>query len=102
MVKSTSKVAKVKTPKIYRVECRQHRNNHTIEFQGTLEYLIKDVFGYTLECGASWQHQKGNSKINTNPNTIGRLIDNLNKAVNNSASNGYAGKNYSEIPIVIV
>lgn len=45
-------------------------------------------YGYTLECGESWQHEKGNKKINRNPKTIKSLITNLNKASNNSARNG--------------
>ena len=57
---------------------------------GTLEYLIQ-YFSYTLECGYSWQYEKGNKKINTNPKNIKSLITNLNNAVNNSARNGYAG-----------
>jgi hypothetical protein len=57
---------------------------------GTLQELV-DAYSYTLECGASWQHEKGNSKINRNPGTIKSLISNLNKAVNNTARDGYAG-----------
>jgi len=44
---------------------------------GTVEYLAKDVFGYTLECGASW-----NRKINSNPKTIMALVTALNKSYN--------------------
>jgi hypothetical protein len=40
-----------------------------------------DVYGYTLSAGAS--HGK---MINRNPRTIKALVDNLNKAVNNSAA----------------
>ena len=47
-----------------------------------------EYFGYTLEVGASWQHEKGNKKINRNPTTIKSLISNLNNASNNSARNG--------------
>lgn len=45
-------------------------------------------YGYTLECGASWEHEKGNKKINRNPKSIDALIKNLNNASNNSARNG--------------
>lgn len=62
--------------------------------EGTLEELVK-YHSYTLECGASWQHEKGNKKINREPKSINVLISNLNNAVNNSAANGYAGKDYS-------
>jgi hypothetical protein len=64
--------------------------------EGTLEELI-GAYSYTLECGASWQHEKGRSKINENPKSINALISNLNKAVNNSAANGYSGKYYEVV-----
>ena len=53
----------------------------------TIAEAVK-YYGYTLECGESWQHEKGNKKINRNPKTIKSLITNLNKASNNSARNG--------------
>lgn len=65
-----------------------------IDFTGTLVELVK-MFDYTLECGASYSYEKGNKKINRDPKTIKGLISNLNNAVNNSASNGYAGVHYS-------
>lgn len=46
-------------------------------------------YGYTLEVGASWSHEKGNKKINRNPKTIKSLITNLNNASNNAAMNGW-------------
>jgi hypothetical protein len=54
-----------------------------------------DAYGYTLECGKSYEHEKGNKKINCNPKSIDTLIKNLNNAVNNSAANGYSGTYYS-------
>lgn len=42
--------------------------------EGTVEE-ITNYFGYTLECGNSW-----NKKINRNPKTIKSLISNLEKA----------------------
>ena len=53
----------------------------------TLEEAI-DYYGYTLEVGASWAHEKGNKKIDRNPKTIKSLITNLNNASNNAARNG--------------
>ena len=47
-----------------------------------------EYYAYTLECGASWQHERGNKKVNRNPKTIASLITNLNNASNNNASNG--------------
>lgn len=52
-------------------------------------------YGYTLEVGASWQHEKGNKKINRNPTTLKSLLTNLNNAVNNAAANGYAAEHYT-------
>ena len=39
------------------------RRNTESTTTGTLEALI-EAFGYTLECGASYQNEKGNKKIN--------------------------------------
>ena len=66
------------------------------EFTGTIEHLTTNVFGYTLECGKSWEHEEGNKKINKNPKGIVSLIKNLNNAVNNSAANGYSNTTYSQ------
>ena len=44
-------------------------------YTGTIDYLVKHVFGYKLDCGYSW-----NNKINPNPKTGKSLISNLNKA----------------------
>ena len=53
----------------------------------TVEEAV-DYFGYTLECGASYSHERGNKKINRNPKTIASLITNLNNASSNSARDG--------------
>lgn len=47
-----------------------------------------EYYAYTLKCGASWQHERGNQKINRNPKSIKSLITNLNRASNNTARNG--------------
>ena len=62
----------------------------------TLEEAVK-YFGYTLECGASWSHERGNKKINRNPKTIKGLITNLNNASDNTARNG-CGDYYTYVP----
>ena len=62
--------------------------------EGTLEELIK-YYSYTLETGKSYEHEKGNKKINLTPKTIQQLCDNLEKAKNNAAANGYGGHFYS-------
>lgn len=60
--------------KIYSVNS-VHRDR-TTTFTGTLDELENNVFGYTLECGHSW-----NIKIPRYPKTIKSLI----KALNDSA-----------------
>lgn len=65
----------------------------------TVEEAV-DYYGYTLEKGESWQHEKGNKKINRNPKTIASLLTNLNNAVNNAAANGYAGEYYTAVEFV--
>jgi hypothetical protein len=66
------------------------RNSKDTEIVGTIEYLVNNYFGYTLEVGQSWEKEKGNSKINTNPKSGKALVSNLNKAVTNAAANGYS------------
>lgn len=80
--------------KVKRYEVTKTNSRGESSISGTLPELIK-AFSYTLDTGRSWQHEKGNKKINCNPTTIKGLITNLNNAVNNSAANGYAGVNYS-------
>ncbi len=48
---------------------------------------------YTLETGRSYQHEKGNKQISV-PKSIKSLVTNLNKALNNSAANGYSPSSY--------
>lgn len=57
---------------------RSSEHTHT----GTLADLVK-IFSNTLECGKSWEYERGNKKINTNPKSISSLISNLNKAAEN-------------------
>jgi hypothetical protein len=65
----------------------KNRRDRDTEVTGTIEYLT-NYFKYTLETGESWQHEKGNSKINTNPRSGASLVKNLNNAKRNSAANG--------------
>ena len=66
------------------------------EVSGTLEELI-EYFRYTLECGRSWERERGNKKISLHPRTIKSLVTNLNNATNNAAANGYSGTYYEEV-----
>ena len=83
---------------------KQYIITHTRPFSGR-SYTSRPLtvaeavnyYGYTLECGASWQHERGNKKINRNPKTIASLITNLNNASNNTARNG-CGDYYSAVP----
>ena len=54
-----------------------HHRDRELEFKGTLDRLVNEVFGYTLLCGNSW-----NSRIPLHPKTINSLI----RALNNSAN----------------
>lgn len=63
------------------------RRGRKTEVKGTLEYLLS-YFGYTLECGKCYEHEKGNHKINMKPTTGKALVSALNYAASNSAANG--------------
>ena len=67
---------------------------------GTVAELVK-YYGYSLEVGQSWQHEKGNKKINRAPKGIKSLVSNLYNAKNNAASNGYGGSYFEEIPVTL-
>ena len=73
-------------------------SRRSYETEGTLSELI-EAFSYTLECGASWQHEKGNKKINKQPKSIKTLVTNLFNASNNSAANGWSGLSYEYVEI---
>jgi len=60
--------------KIYKIKVTHTRRGEKI-VEGTLDYLLNDYFGYTLEIGASW-----NRKINRHPKTIKSFISNLQKS----------------------
>jgi hypothetical protein len=77
-----------------RYEVTKTKGDRTYKQEGTLAELLK-AYSYTLEVGASYSHEKGNSKINQNPKNIAALVKNLNNAVNNSAANGYAGVDFT-------
>jgi hypothetical protein len=63
---------------------------------GTIDYLVR-AFSYTLEVGESWQHERGNHKINRNPKNINSLVKNLQWAKDNAAANGYSGTYYTAL-----
>ena len=61
---------------------------------GTIPELLK-YFGYTLEVGKAYEHERGRYKINMQPKNVKSLVDNLNKAASNGASNGAANTYYT-------
>ena len=73
---------------------KKDRKGRTDETSGTLEELIA-YFKYTLECGKSYQHEKGNKKINMTPKTVKALVTQLNNAKSNSAANGCSDTYFS-------
>ena len=82
-----------KAPKLFKVvTSRRGRQSDSV---GTIDDL-NEWFGYTLECGESYQNESGNAKINRNPRGIKSFIKNVCNASNNSAANGYSGTSYSE------
>lgn len=85
------------TDQVYTVEITRSRgmgSSTTRTTSGTLAELI-DYFGYTLEVGKSYEHERGRYKINMNPRNINQLVDSLNKAASNGAANGAASTYYS-------
>ena len=83
-------MAKAKEITIIQYRSRMFGETRRKEITGTIEYLVNDYFGYTLDCGRSWQHEKGNKKIpeNANIRSAKVLVNALNNAENNRAANG--------------
>ena len=69
------------------------RNGRERSKSGTLAELI-EYYGYTLETGKSYEHERGNSKINLNPKSIESLVQNLNNAKDNAAANGSSNERF--------
>jgi hypothetical protein len=81
MESKTEKTYRVKITKTY---SRQNREDSERIVEGTLDYLKKDYFGYTLEVGKSW-----NKKINIDPKTISSFITNLQNSYSEKESDSY-------------
>ena len=75
--------------KVFKV--KKTRGERESIFEGTLDHLIDGVFGYTLECGNSW-----NRKIQRHPKTIKSLI----KAINASYDEIEGGYTRSYVELV--
>lgn len=65
------------------VSILKHRSmtGRTAVYSGTIEQLRNDVFGYTLEVGASWD-----PKVNRTPKTARSLVTALNRSGEASGS----------------
>ena len=61
----------------------KERNGNFTEFEGTIEELLSH-FGYTLQSGKCYEHERGNKKVNLTPKTGASLVTALNNAVSNS------------------
>lgn len=73
----------MKNAKTYIIEKYYARGGRTYQVKGTIPQLI-DYFGYTLECGNSW-----NPKIPTQPKTAKSLVSALNKSVKETQGGCY-------------
>ena len=60
------------------------RRGKEYEYTGTVEELVTNTFGYTLDCGHGW-----NAKINRFPKTAASLISSLNKSVTETMGSCY-------------
>lgn len=61
--------------KIVSILKHRHRTGRTAVYSGTVDQLCDEVFGYTLEVGASWD-----SKVNRRPKTARSLVTALNRS----------------------
>ena len=86
----------MKQPKTYTIKCTRfsYTGTSSMTATGTIQELIEH-YRYTLECGKSYEHERGNTKINIEPKTIKSLVTNLNNAADNAAVNGCSGKHYT-------
>ena len=84
--------SKTNTGKPFTIIREKNGNQYATEYASVEEAVKK--FSYTLEVGRSWEHEKGNKKINRFPKTKASLIKNINNAVNNAAANGYSSTRY--------
>lgn len=73
----------------------RYRVNGVVEkrYTGTIDELL-EIFGYTLQCGKDYEHERGNRKINTNPKTGKSLCTALNNAAHNISRNGLTEREY--------
>ena len=83
-----------KTDKTYIIYKYYARSSRDYFYKGTLEQL-NECFGYTLECGNSW-----NPKINRKPTTAKGLVSALNKCVKELQGSCYSQDYYELVDSV--
>lgn len=71
------------------ITVRSYHRGRSHDYTGTIDELVRDVFGYTLECGHSW-----NSKINMRPKTGAALVKALNQSVAETQGGCYEQDSY--------
>lgn len=92
----TETVVNTKTEKRYIITCtREDGKNSSYQSKPLTLTEAIEYYGYTLQTGKSYEMERGNKKINTNPKTIKGLITALFNATNNACANGYSGKIYT-------
>lgn len=74
-----------------KVYIAKERNDRITVWTGTVEELAANVFGYTLECGNSWNH-----RINTSPKTAKGLVKALEMSVDATQGGCYIRDYYFE------
>ncbi len=74
------------------ITIRSWHRGRSRDYTGTLEDLTTNVFGYTLECGHSW-----NPKINIHPKTAKALVNALNKSKDEMQSGCFERDSYELI-----
>ena len=76
------KVAKIR---IERISLTRNRPDIITQFH-TVDYFKNDYFGYDLDTGRSYMHERGAKKVSDNDKikTFKSLVSNLDKAASNS------------------
>ena len=93
-----SQASKRAADKVYTITTTRYSNyggrSSSRSKSGTLSELL-DYFNYTLESGKSYERERGRYKINMSPKNIQALVDNLNKAVSNTAANSQSDRSFA-------
>ena len=71
------------------ITIRSWHHGHSHDYTGTVEELRENVFGYTLDCGHSW-----NPKINRYPKTAKALLKALEQSVEETQGGCYDRDSY--------